>query len=257
MFFDGIPAEKLQKELGLQEPPKTVKSAYACMYIDTGKNRILIDTGVGTHFEKPAPLLKYLSQEKIPNESIDTIIITHAHPDHISGILDEEGNFCFPNANYYSSEDEWQFYSNEEVFNKAKEDYPEFALFPPGRTVFEKIKSKLKYIEPGREIIPGIKVIVAKGHTPGQLAVIVTSLDEKLIYISDTVFHPLHLKHPDWLPSKRYMFDKVDYQKTEKRIFDLAADEKMLVSAMHFYPPPGLGYVTKKDSGWEWHPLTL
>jgi glyoxylase-like metal-dependent hydrolase (beta-lactamase superfamily II) len=254
-FFNGIPSDQVQMELGLSEPPETVKSAYACIFIDTGKNKVLIDSGIGAYFEGPCRLQKHLQQEKIPNESIDTIIITHAHPDHISGLLNEEGNICFPNANYYSSEDEWVFYKNDEAFNKAKENYPDFAIFPFGRNVYESIKSNLTYVEPGKEIIPGIKVIDAKGHTPGQLAVIVSSSDEKLIYISDVVFHPLHLKYPDWLPEKKYMFNPSEYIKTKRRILDMAADENMLVSAMHFYPPPSLGYVKKAGIGWEWHPL--
>ena len=255
-FFDGIPADQVQTELGLLELPETVKSPYACIYIDTGKHRILIDSGVGTYFENEDQLQILLKKERIPNESIDTIIITHAHPDHVGGLLDDKGNSNFPNAQYYSSETEWKFYKTDEAFNKAKEDYPNFALFQGSRTIYESIKSKLIHIEPETEIIPGIKVIDASGHTPGQLVVIVKSLNEKLIYISDVVFHPLHLKHPDWLPIPRYMFDPVKFKITKKRILDMTADENMLVSALHFYPPPpSLGYVKRKENGWEWHPI--
>ena len=129
------------------------------------------------------------------------------------------------------------------------------AISTTARNIYENIKSKLIFVEPGKEIIPGIKVIDAKGHTPGQLAVIVTSLEEKLIYISDVVFHQLHLKYQDWLPAKRYMFDQIEYEKTKRRILNMAADENMLVSAMHFYPPPSLGYVKRQETGWEWIPV--
>jgi glyoxylase-like metal-dependent hydrolase (beta-lactamase superfamily II) len=254
-FFDGITADRIQSELKLSEPPESVKSPYACIYIDTGKQRILIDCGVGTYFHDEDQLQVLLKRERIPNESIDIVIITHAHPDHVGGILNDNGNLNFPNAKYYSSESEWKFYETDEAFNKAKEKYPDFALFQGSRTIYESIKNKLTYIEPETEIIPGIKVIDASGHTSGQLAVIVTSQDKKLIYISDVVFHPLHLEHPDWLPIHRYMFDQVTFKKNKKHILDMAADENMLVSAMHFHPPPSLGYINRNGNVWEWHPI--
>ncbi len=254
-FFDGISLNQLQNELGLSHPLETVKSTYAVVYIDTGRNRILIDSGIGTYLKRPDLLQKYLQQEDIPNDSIDTIIITHAHTDHIGGLLDDKGNLHFPNANYYSNKDEWEFFKSDEALKKAQKEYPNLTISTIARNIYDKIKSKLIFVEPGKEVIQGIKVIDAKGHTPGQLAVIVSSLKEKLIYISDVVFHPLHLKYPDWLPSKRYMFDQIEYEKTKRNILNMAADENMLVSAMHFYPPPSLGYVSRLGKGWEWIPV--
>jgi glyoxylase-like metal-dependent hydrolase (beta-lactamase superfamily II) len=254
-FFDNIPTHQIQKELGLSKPPLTIKATFSCTYIDTGTNRILIDTGIGTGFEMPAPLQKYLQQEKISSESIDTIILSHAHADHISGLLDEKGNICFPNATYFSSKDEWNFYMDDIAFNNAKAKYPVFTLSSNGREVYDKIKNKLVFVQPETEIVPGIKVIDAKGHTPGQLAVVISSFNKKLIYIADVVFHHLHLKYPDWLPEKGSMFDQIEYEKTKSYIMNMAADENMLVSATHFYPPPGLGYIKKAGRGWEWIPI--
>ena len=254
-FFDRIPIHQIQKELGLSKPPSTIKATFSCTYIDTGTHRILIDTGIGTGFEIPAPLQKYLLQEKIPCESIDTIILTHAHADHTSGLLDEKGEICFPNATYFSNKDEWDFYSGDSAFDKARDKYPDFAMSSNGREVFDKIKGNLVFVQPETEIVPGVKVIDAKGHTPGQLAVIVMSLDKKLLHVADVVFHPLHLKYPNWLPEKRSMFNQIDYEETKRRIFNMAAEANMLVSASHFNPPPGLGYVKTAGKGWEWIPV--
>lgn len=257
-FFDKVPLNQLQNELGLSEVPETVTSTYGCLYIDTGENKLLIDSGVGKFFETTGRLQEYLQRENIQNKSIDTIIITHAHPDHIGGLLDNEGNLMFPNARFYSNQEEWDFFTKNDAYKKFKEDNIDFfnRLSGPALRIYEGIKNKLIYIEPDVEIMPGIKTIDAKGHTPGQIAVIVSSSDEKLIYISDVVFHPLHLKHLDWLPHQRYMVNPIEYKKTRRRIFDLAADENMLVSAMHFFPPPSLGHVKRKGDGWEWRPIT-
>ena len=254
-FFDTIPTHQIQKELGLSESPLKIKATFSCTYIDTGTHRLLIDTGIGTGFKIPAPLQKYLLQEKIPCESIDTIILSHAHADHTLGLLDEKGNICFPNATCFSNKDEWNFYINDDAFNKAKAQYPDFTMSSNGREVYDKIKNNLVLVQPETEIVTGVRVIDAKGHTPGQLAVIVTSLDKKLIYVADVVFHPLQLKYPDWLPDKGSMFDQIEYEKTKRLIFNMAAEENMLVSATHFCPPPSLGYVKPSGEGWEWIPV--
>ena len=85
------------------------------------------------------------------------------------------------------------------------------------------------------------------------MVVSVSSAAGRLLYISDTVYHPLHLEHPDWVP----IYDIIPQQAaaSKRRIFNLAADEKALVMGQHFPPFPGLGYVVKKEKGWQWQPV--
>jgi len=103
------------------------------------------------------------------------------------------------------------------------------------------------------EILSGIRVIKAYGHTPGHMVVSVSSCEEQLMYISDTVLYPLHLEHPDWVPKYDIIPDEADA--TKHRIFNRAAEEKVLVLGMHFPPFPNLGYVVKKEKGWHWQPI--
>jgi glyoxylase-like metal-dependent hydrolase (beta-lactamase superfamily II) len=105
------------------------------------------------------------------------------------------------------------------------------------------------------EILPGIRAIKAFGHTPGHMVVSVSSCKEKLMYISDTVLYPLHLENPDWVPKYDILPEEADASK--HRIFDRAAEEKCLVLGMHFPPFPSLGYITKKEKGWNWQPIEL
>jgi glyoxylase-like metal-dependent hydrolase (beta-lactamase superfamily II) len=83
--------------------------------------------------------------------------------------------------------------------------------------------------------------------------VFVSSAAERLLYISDTVFHPLHLEHPDWVP----IYDIVPEHAaaSKRRILNLAAEEKALVIGQHFPPFPSLGCVVKKGEGWQWQPI--
>ena len=84
------------------------------------------------------------------------------------------------------------------------------------------------------------------------MALAISSRGEELLYISDTVLHPIHLEHPEWCAAVDFAPDQVTA--TRHRIFNRAAAEKALVLAFHF-PFPGLGYITQKGEGWEWQPI--
>ncbi len=88
------------------------------------------------------------------------------------------------------------------------------------------------------EIVPGISAIAAPGHTPGLMALAISSKKEQLLCISDVVLHPVHLEHPEWCS----MFDVVPKSVgvTRRNLLDRAAAEKALVIAFHF-PFPGAG----------------
>jgi glyoxylase-like metal-dependent hydrolase (beta-lactamase superfamily II) len=104
------------------------------------------------------------------------------------------------------------------------------------------------------EIVPGVRVIPAPGHTPGHMVVHVSSGDEHLLYAGDTATHPLHL---EYFPDLVGIYDVLPEERvaSRHRIFDWAADEKMLVIGQQFPPFPSLGYVVKKGEGWQWQPI--
>jgi glyoxylase-like metal-dependent hydrolase (beta-lactamase superfamily II) len=102
-------------------------------------------------------------------------------------------------------------------------------------------------------MVPGIGAIPAPGHTPGHMVVSVSSGDDRLLYIGDTVLYPLHLEHPDWIP----IYDIIPEQAaaSKRRIFDLSAEERALVVGQHFPPFPSAGYVVKQGEAWQWQPI--
>jgi glyoxylase-like metal-dependent hydrolase (beta-lactamase superfamily II) len=100
------------------------------------------------------------------------------------------------------------------------------------------------------EILPGISVIFAPGHTPGHMVISFSSEGKELVYIGDAVLHTIHLEHPDWLPIYDILPDKAAESKI--KIFDLVAKKNSLVIGQHFTPFPSLGRVRKNEIGWEW-----
>lgn len=115
------------------------------------------------------------------------------------------------------------------------------------------LKDKTILLEQDGEILPGVSVIFNPGHTPGHMAVSFVSNSEQLLHPGDTVLHPIHLEHPDWLP----VFDLLPESaaSSKQKIFDFAASTRCWVMAQQFPPFPSLGHIIKMDIGWEWLPV--
>jgi len=115
------------------------------------------------------------------------------------------------------------------------------------------IQDRLRLLDTDSDIVPGIGAIRAPGHTPGHMVVVVCSHGERLLYASDTVLHPLHLEHVDWLP----IYDIIPEQAAASkcRIFGRASEERALVMGQHFAPFPSLGHVVRAGEGWQWRPI--
>jgi len=86
------------------------------------------------------------------------------------------------------------------------------------------------------------------------MALEISSGGEKLLCISDTVLHPIHLEYPEWYAAVDFAPKQV--VTTRRKLLNRAETEKALTFAFHF-PFPGLGYVIKKGKGWQWQPIEL
>lgn len=256
-LFANAPKERCDqalREYNLQ-PEQWIewKSHYICMIVNTGKHRVLVDTGADGIGSNTGKLLQNLQTEGITPEDIDIVILTHGHPDHIGGNTVGEGKPAFPNACYVMWKDEWDFWTSEQAELKLDEHSKE-VLLKFARKNLPPIQGQLDLIDHETEIVPGIYAIAAPGHTPGHMALAISSRGEKLLCISDTVLHPIHLEHPEWYAAVDFAPKQV--VTTRRKLLNRAETEKALTFAFHF-PFPGLGYVIKKGKGWQWQPIEL
>jgi len=256
-LFANAPKANLEQALrehGLQleQWPQWV-SPYICLMIDTGRHRVLLDTGAGGMAPSTGKLIPNLRAEGIALDEIDTVILTHGHPDHIGGNADSEGKPAFPNARYVMWKEEWDFWtSGPDLAQLNVDDHIKQLLVAFARANLPPIQRQLSLVDRDTEIVPGIHTTAAPGHTPGHMVVAISSGSQQLLYTSDAAVHPIHLEHPHWYAAVDFSPDQV--VTTRRRLFCRGAAENAVVLGFHF-PFPGLGHVIPKGEGWRWQPI--
>jgi glyoxylase-like metal-dependent hydrolase (beta-lactamase superfamily II) len=242
---------EVQKALGdAFLPTDHTMNQFNVVVVNTGKNLVLLDSGFG---DNGAPtvgnLIGNMNAAGIDPKSIDTILVSHFHGDHINGIRAKAGAANFPNAEIMVPAAEWKHWTDAGEESKAPQVWK--GNFGAVKRVFDPIAKDVKQYEYGKELVPGITSVDARGHSPGHGAFLVSSGNGKLLVTSDTVNHQILVRNPDW--ALWADMDPAMAASARKRLLDMAAADKMQIAAYHL-PFPSTGFISKRGDGYEFHP---
>src|SRR5436309_2973649 len=179
-------------------PPDFVSIPFTVLLVKNGGKTILCDSGTGGQVQPTAgKLMANMKTAEIDPGKIDTILISHFHPDHIFGLMEKETNKpVFPNAEIVVSDAEYKFWTDPAVIGRLPEARK--GLAKRIQAVFPAWKN-IRQVSGEPEVAPGIRFVSAPGHTPGHRAFHLSSGPSQLMISNDTAYVPaLVVANPGW-----------------------------------------------------------
>ncbi len=252
-LFSGIDKAEAERQLQAAYLPAPIPTSVNAYVVNTGDRLVLVDAGTIAGF---APTLgrlpANLKAAGIEPANIDTVIVTHLHADHIGALATAAGAAGFPNAELVVAEPEAAFWTDEGMLSRAPAEMRSF--FAAARAALKPYQdaNRVRRVAMGSEVVPGIRVEAAPGHTPGHALVRVGTGANALLIWGDVV-HAAALQFARPEVTIGFDVDPKAAVETRRRAFDAAASERTLIAGMHL-PFPGLGHVAREGAGYRFVP---
>ncbi len=225
-------------------PPRISVNAFL---VRSGRRTALIETGSGdTMGPTLGWLFRNLSAAGVSPDEIDTVLLTHMHPDHSNGLRRPDGSAYFPNAEIAVHENELSHWWDDGRMAQATERQ-RVRYFEGARHQIVPYRDQLKPFRQG-EVFPGITAIPAHGHTPGHSTFLIESAGQSLLIWGDTVHVPeLQVPRPE--VTVDFDSDPAAAVEARRKVFDMVASERMLVGGMHLHFP-GFSHLVRTATGY-------
>lgn len=250
---------KLLKEATLEDITQRLEAAFQPVdnwmlqqnipVLKIGGKTVIVDTGTGvsTLFgDTTGHLVGNLKAAGIDPASVDLIVLSHCHPDHVGGMTDGAGKLAFPNAQVSVNEADFKFWTDEAKLSGDLKPFIEFA-----RARLLPYKDKMMFHKGGQDIVSGLQAVDAPGHTVGHTAFLVTSGAKPLAITADCAHHHILFVEK---PRIEFGYDTDSKLAVESRLkmWDMLAADRIPFIAYHF-PWPGLGNIAKTGDAYRYY----
>lgn len=238
-------------------PSGEAVAAIQSFVIEVGRRRVLVDTGAGeparalipARIERAEPYLGDLVDAGFAPDTIDAVVHTHLHFDHVGWNLrptkDDILIPTFPSARHLIVAEEWAYWSGG---GAAEDRAPVTAMVRPLVDA-----GRVRLVEPGYVVAPGVVLEASPGHSPGHVSVRIRSGDEQAVITGDVLHHPSQLARPDWTCS--WDADPKRARETRERLLAEWADSGALVIGTHFARAPA-GHVVRDGLAYRFEAIT-
>ena len=264
MVFPGVdpelwlPYQQKYPECFNGDNNENIALPFECYVIRSEGHTILVDTGVGSMATNPGTvtafaggvdgrLLLDLQTAGVNKEDIDTVFLTHLHPDHVGWNVNNDGPTpvpSFPNARYVFHQDDWEAFRpprDSEVFGFT---FWEETLAPlEGAGVIDPLSGE-------HSITSEITAILTPGHTPGSMSLAIDSGGEKALVMGDVFHGPPQVSEPSWVFA--FDADPDTAVQSRSRMLDRAEAENAIMAICH---STGFGRVVSQEGRRYWQGL--
>ncbi|MGN6107331.1 MAG: MBL fold metallo-hydrolase [Kofleriaceae bacterium] len=234
------PAETADVLAAAGLPRDTIRLDIQCLLVKDGTRVILFDTGTGSEasYADAGRLPQSLALAGVQPAAVTDIFISHAHGDHVGGLVTKAGALAFPAATIHMSAPEWA---------TLRADTDEEA-----KRIVVAIAPKVTPFEPGAQVLPIVKAVATQGHTPGHSSYEIGTETEKVYYLGDLAHHSVvSVQRPAW--SIQFDTDRQAAEAMRQQTLATLAADHARVFAVHF-PFPGVGHVVANGQSLAWKP---
>ena len=211
------------------------------LLVRDGERVVLIDTGAGGRMSTRNQLVASLRAAGVDPTQITDVLISHAHGDHVGGLVGSDGSLTFPRAVVHISTPEWG-YMKAGAAQAGEAD------------LLTAVTLRVRTFAPGAQVTPSIKAVALDGHTPGHTGYEITSGTDRLLYIGDAMHSSvISVQRPEWV--NVWDTDSAAGITTRQGLLERGASRPLKIYGPHF-PFPGLGRFQRRDDGFVWVPET-
>ncbi|MEV8123285.1 MBL fold metallo-hydrolase [Streptomyces sp. NPDC085944] len=255
----GLVARSPWLSPGFADGQGVLRLASHSFAVETDGMRVLVDTGIGNGKRRANPAWHDLNSDYearlraagFAPESVDLVVLTHLHADHVGWNTRAEGDAwvpTFPNARYLTSRTEWEYWADVDMEEARRQMFRD-SVHPVREAG---LLDLVDVADEGTDVARGVRLLPTPGHTPGQVAVALSSVGETALITGDSIHHPVQMAHPE-------LCSCVDVSpglaaRTRNRLLDSLAGTSTLLLGSHF-PAPTAGHVRREDGGYRLLPV--